>query len=56
MGSEHQLHRVDAVCFGDLLAANISARNEEHDELCGGDYRQRRSPVHVRSGPISLPH
>ena len=55
MGGEPQLHRVDAVCFGDIFAADVFACDEEHDELCVGDYSQRCSLGYVRSDPLFRP-
>ncbi len=49
VGRESQLHHMDAVRLRDLLSADVSARNEEHDELCCRDYWQRRLPFYVRN-------
>lgn len=54
VGDEPQLHHVDAVRFGGLLAADVSACDDGHDELRVGDYGQRPPPGYVRSGRISV--
>ena len=38
VGGEPQLYHLDVVRFGDFLAADVSARDGEHDELFVGDY------------------
>jgi hypothetical protein len=38
VGGEPQLYHMGAVRFGHLLAADVSARDVKHDELCVGDH------------------
>lgn len=49
VGGEPKLYYLDAVRFGDLLVADVSARDVKYDELCVGDYGQRSPPGHVRT-------
>jgi len=56
VGGEPQLYHLDAIRVGDILSADVSARNEGQYELCGGDYGRRRPPGHVRSAHLPLPH
>lgn len=56
VGREPQLHRLDAVRLCDILAADGSACDEGHDELCGRDHGECRPSGHVRSSPLFFYH
>ena len=51
VGGEPELYHLDAIRVGDILPADVSARNEGQYELCGRDHGRRRPPGHVRSAP-----